>query len=232
MSPVQRQLMAALDALDQAFASEEPFPVAGCTHCYAEKDLADLSGPLHLIPDDLVSAVAAEVPSHWDDFPRLYRRLVPRIVRPVVMGQFHVDEELIATRLLQAGWTTWDASLTGALSNVWSAWWEATLHTHPSPVPIRETLSLIGVATDGLRPWLNIWTATPHPAADAHLADLIDDVMFESEITDLHMGFHDEYHATPELLRWLLTDVRDRADDARLDSPFLHEHRPAAQHTD
>ncbi|KOG42424.1 hypothetical protein [Streptomyces resistomycificus] len=228
MSRVQRQLMTALDALDQAFASEEPFPVAGCTYCYAEQDLVDLSGPLHRIPDDLVSAAAAEVPDHWDDFSRLYRRLVPRIVRPVVTGRFHVDEELIASRLLQAGWTTWDASLTGALRDVWAAWWEATLHTYPSPVTAREVLSLLTVATNGLRPWLDVWTATSHPAADAHLADLIDDVLFECEVTDLRMGFYGEYHAGPELLGWLLTDVRDRADDARLDSPFLLEHHQGA----
>jgi hypothetical protein len=224
--------MTALDALDRAFASEEPFPVTGCTYCYAEQDLIALSGPLHLIPDDVVSSAAAEVPSHWDDFPRLYRRLVPRIVRPVVTGEFHVDEELIASRLVRAGWTTWDAPLAGALHDVWSAWWEATLHTHPSPVPIRATLSLIGVATNGLRPWLDIWTATRHPAADAHLADLIDDVLFESEIIDLHMGFYGEYHATPELLGWLLTDVRDRADDARLDTPYLLEHHRMTGHID
>ncbi|AKZ53676.1 hypothetical protein SAM23877_0627 [Streptomyces ambofaciens ATCC 23877] len=231
MSHVPRRLTAALDALDHAFASEEPFPVTGCTYCYSEQDLAALSGPLHLVPDDLVPAVAAEGPDHWDAPARLYRRLVPRIVRSVVTGELHVDEELIASRLLQVGWTTWEAPLTGALRDVWSAWWEATLHTHPSPVSIRKTLSLVSVATNGLRPWLDTWTATRHPAADAHLADLVDDVLCAYEITDLHMGFYGEYPATVELLGWLLTDVRDRADDARLDSPFLWElHRSATPH--
>ncbi|MFJ5998914.1 hypothetical protein [Streptomyces sp. NPDC092370] len=37
------------------------------------------------------------------------------------------------------------------------------------------------------------------------------------------MGFYDEYHATPELLDWLLTDIRDRTDDVRLDEPYLLE---------
>ncbi|MER7791755.1 hypothetical protein [Streptomyces sp. NPDC097640] len=228
MSHSQQQLTTALDALDRAFAGEEPFPVQGCTYCYGEQDLAELSGPLHLISDDMVTSVAMEVPSHWDDFPRLFRRLTPRIIRPVVTGQFHVDENLIASRLLEAGWTTWDAPLADALRDVWSAWWAATLHTHPSPVSVRETLSLITVATDTLRPWLDLWTATRTPAADAHLADLVDDVMFEFEITDLRMGFYDEYHATPELLDWLLTDVRDRVDDARLDEPYLLAHHRTA----
>lgn len=69
MSPHRQHLMTALDALDRAFAREEPFPVDGCTHCYGERGLAELAGPLHLISDDMVSSVAQEVPSHWDDFP-------------------------------------------------------------------------------------------------------------------------------------------------------------------
>lgn len=52
--------MTALDALDHAFASEGPFLVTGCTYCYGEHDFAELSGPLHLIGDDLVSSVAAK----------------------------------------------------------------------------------------------------------------------------------------------------------------------------
>lgn len=228
MSRHRRQLTSALDALDHAFASEKPFPVAGCTHCYDEQDLAALSGPLHLIPDDLVSSVATKTPGHWDDFPRLYRRLAPRIVRPVVTGRFHVDEELVASRLVRAGWADWDAPLADALRDVWSAWWRATLHTHPAPVPARRTLGLVTVVTDSLRPWLDAWTATRTPAADAHLADLVDDVMFEFGIIDLHMGFHDEYHATAELLDWLLTDVRDRVEDPRLADPYLLRHHRAA----
>ncbi|MFI7323584.1 hypothetical protein ACIBQ3_02640 [Streptomyces rubiginosohelvolus] len=185
--------MTALDALDHAFASEDPFLVTGCTYCYVEQDFAELSGPLHLIADDLVSSVAAEVPDHWGDFPRLHRRLVPRIIRLLVTGQLHVDEELIASRLVQAGWTTWDLPLTEALRDVWSAWWQSTLDTHPSPVPVRDSLSLITVATNSLRPWLDTWTATNTPAAEAHLAELVNDVMFEFEIvTPDHGGCIDD----------------------------------------
>ena len=88
---------------------------------------------------------------------------------------------------------------------------------------IRDTLGLITVVTDSLRPWLDIWTATRTPAANAHLADLMHDVLFECQINDLSFGFYDEYHATAELVEWLLTDVRDRVTDSRLDDPdFIH----------
>ncbi|MDQ0578792.1 hypothetical protein [Streptomyces rishiriensis] len=49
------------------------------------------------------------------------------------------------------------------------------------------------------------------------LADLMVDVLFEYEITDLSLGFHSEYHATTELVERLLTDVRDRVTGSRLD---------------
>ncbi|MFE0633193.1 hypothetical protein ACFW3D_40470 [Streptomyces sp. NPDC058864] len=229
--PRPQSLPTALDALDRAFASEEPFPVTGCLHCYGEQDLARLSGPLHRIPEDLLSSVAGKTPDHWDDFPRLYRRLVPRIIRPVVTGMFCVEEELVASRLVQADWTTWDAPLTEALHDVWHAWWQATLRTHPGPVPIRRTLAVVTVATGTLRPWLEVWTGIRTSAADAQLADLVDDVMFESEFTDLNMGFYEEYHATAELVEWLLTDVRDRVADARPDALYRVEaFRTGARH--
>ncbi|MEU7723251.1 hypothetical protein [Streptomyces tibetensis] len=68
------------------------------------------------------------------------------------------------------------------------------------------------------------------PAADSHLADLIDDVLTEYEIIELRMGFYDEYDASSELLSWLLNDVRDRADDIRLDDPYLLEHHWGSAH--
>ena len=216
MPDAQQQLRSALDALDRAFAGQEPFPVQGCTHCYAEEDLTELSAPLHLISDGMISAVAGEASNHWDDFPRLFRRLTPRIIRSAVTGRLHVAPNLVASRLLEAGWADWDEPLADALRDVWAAWWRATLATHPGSGPIRDTLSLITVSTDTLRPWLDSWAATRTPAADAHLSDFLHDVMLEYEISDLSLGFYGEYHATDELLDWFLTAVPDRLDATRL----------------
>ncbi|SCE39267.1 hypothetical protein GA0115236_15275 [Streptomyces sp. IgraMP-1] len=221
MDPAQQQLSAALDALDLAFVDEEPFTAGGCTYCYGEENFAELSGPPHLVSEDMVSAVAFEVPDHWDDFPRLYRRLTPRILRAAATDTLHVDVEVIPSRLLRAAWTTWPPAQAAALRDFWPTWWRATLHTHPDAAPIsaREVLSVITVATGTLRPWLDIWTSIWTASADAHLAEFVDDVLVESEITDLEMGFYDEYHATAELMDWLLTDIRDRVHEPRLDDP-------------
>ncbi|MFD7650631.1 hypothetical protein ACFV5M_23700 [Streptomyces albidoflavus] len=221
MDPAQQQLTAALDALDLAFADEEPFTAGGCTYCYGEENFAELSGPPHLVSEDMVSAVAFEVPDHWDDFPRLYRRLTPRILRAAATDTLHVDVEVIPSRLLRAAWTTWPPAQAAALRDFWPTWWRATLHTHPDAAPIsaREVLSVITVATGTLRPWLDIWTSIWTASADAHLAEFVDDVLVESEITDLEMGLYGEYHATAELMDWLLTDIRDRVHEPRLDDP-------------
>ncbi|WP_411094071.1 hypothetical protein [Streptomyces sp. 021-3] len=221
MDPAQQQLTAALDALDLAFADEEPFTAGGCTYCYGEENFAELSGPPHLVSEDMVSTVAFEVPDHWDDFPRLYRRLTPRILRAAATDTLHVDVEVIPSRLLRAAWTTWPPAQAAALRDFWPTWWRATLHTHPGAAPIsaREVLSVITVATGTLRPWLDIWTSIWTASADAHLAEFVDDVLVESEITDLEMGFYGEYHATAELMDWLLTDIRDRVHEPRLDDP-------------
>lgn len=106
--------------------------------------------------------------------------LLPRIIRLLVTGRLHTDSELIASRLVQAGWVTWDFPLAEALRGVWSAWWQSTLHAHPGPVPVRDALGVVTVATNSLRPWLNAWAEITAPAADAHLADLVNDVMSES----------------------------------------------------
>ncbi|WP_431949905.1 hypothetical protein [Actinacidiphila sp. bgisy167] len=160
----QLSLLSALDALDLAFAGEAPFPVTGCLRCYSEHDLALLSGPLHDIPDELVVSVAVKTPDHWADFPRLYRRLVPRIVRPLVTGRHHIDAEIVASRLLHAEWTIWDARLTEVLGDVWDVRWETSLHACPGPVPIRATLGVVTVVTGGLSPWLDDGPASaPRP---------------------------------------------------------------------
>jgi len=217
MHPLQQRLRSALDALDAAFAPEEPFSIQGCLHCYGEEDLAALSGPVHLVLDDLVASVAMEAPDHWSDFPGVFRRLTPRIVRAAVTGGLPVDEGLVATRLLQAGWRDWPAPQAQALSAVWHAWWRATLEEYPGPVPVTDALTLLTVATSALAPWLDTWSATRTEAAERHLEHLVDHWLFEDQVSHLELGFHGEYNATPEMIQWLLDHARSRVDGSRLE---------------
>ncbi|WP_431949903.1 hypothetical protein [Actinacidiphila sp. bgisy167] len=43
-------------------------------------------------------------------------------------------------------------------------------------------------------------------------------MLVESQFADLSFGFYDEYHATAELVEWLVTDVRERVARVRPDA--------------
>ncbi|MEV7021770.1 hypothetical protein [Kitasatospora sp. NPDC093558] len=208
MTDPQRRLSVALDALDAAVApfAEQPFTSGGCGHCHSDEDLAALAGPARLVPEDLLALVAIETPGHWDDFPGLYRRLAPRIVRGVIAGTLPVDHAWIASWLVRARWQDWPAAERTALDAVWSAWWTAVLAEHPGTVrSATVALETVAVATGGLGRWLDEWTRTRTGPADRHLDDAVDEWLFEWQLADLRFGFLDEVHATPELMPWLLS---------------------------
>lgn len=208
----RQRLRDALNALDAAFAplSERPLTVGGCTHCYAQADLDALGGPVDRVPEDLIPHVAAESIDHWDDFPALYRRMTPRIVRVLVTGRLHVDHGLIASRLLAADWRGWVPLEQEALEKVWCAWWRSALDEYPATDPITSVLETISVSTGTLGPWLDIWAETRTEAADNHLRDAVHRWLLGGELADLYLGFYDELHATPELLPWLRNTAEGR----------------------
>jgi hypothetical protein len=206
-----------LDTLDAAFApiSQRLFTVGGCTHCYGQADLDALGGPVDRVPEDLIPHVAAEATDHWDDFPALYRRMTPQIVRLLAMGRLHSDHGLIASRLLAAGWRDWPPTEREALEKVWHAWWRSALHDYPGTDPITSVLETISVSTGSLAPWLDIWAETRTEAADKHLRDAVHRWLLRGKLADLRLGFYDELHATPELLPWLLNSAHGRIDAAQ-----------------
>ncbi|AUG81198.1 hypothetical protein CFP65_6548 [Kitasatospora sp. MMS16-BH015] len=221
-TPPQRLLLA-LDALDSAFAPllAEPSPtVGGCTHCYADADLAALAGPAQVVPDRLISSVARMSVDHWDDFASLYRRMTPRIVRLLATGRLHLDHGLIASRLLAAHWREWPAPERQALEQVWDDWWRSTLHAYPATDPATAVLETVAVSTGILTPWLAIWAETRTEAADRHLDDALDHWIGhwpeERRLAGLRLGFYDELLVGPELVDWLLSLDEGRIGAAQL----------------
>ncbi|WP_329395478.1 hypothetical protein [Streptomyces melanogenes] len=211
-----QQLQDALDALDTAFAplAELPVQVGGCTYCYAEADLEALAGPVYALSEHLLTSVAHESPDHWDDFPGLYRRLVPRIVRLLVADE--LDHSLVASRLLAAAWRDWPAGERRALEAVWHAWWRSALDTDPGVGRIADVLETLSVTAGTLSSWLAVWGETRTETADRHLHDMLDRWLFEDQLADLHLGFYGELHATEQLLSWLLSLEDGRVGAAQL----------------
>ncbi|MYT75207.1 MULTISPECIES: hypothetical protein [unclassified Streptomyces] len=210
MSDPQQRLQRALDALDEAFVPARDFVLDGCLYCYGEADVAALAGPPEAVPDDLVTTPLSEVPSHWDKPEEMLRRMVPRIARLLVRGETYLDEGLIGTRFVQADWTGWPPAETAALRELWSAWWAATLDRYPAPMPAHDVLNIVTVVTGALSPWLDVWEHARTPSADRHLEELVDLWCFEDQLSELKLGFYDEYDATPELLPWVLGHGRTR----------------------
>ncbi|MDX2598492.1 hypothetical protein PV379_46530 [Streptomyces caniscabiei] len=212
----QQRLQDALGTLDAVFAplGKSSVPVGGCTHCFTEAELHVLAGPVREVPDELVYSVTHKVPDHWDDFPALYRRLTPRIVRLLVADR--LDHGLVASRLLTAGWREWPVTERRALEEVWYPWWRSVLHAHPSVGHVTDVLETLAATTGTLAPWLAVWAGTRTEAADLHLGDALDRWLVEDGLADLRLGFYGETHATPELLPWLLSLEEDRVGAGRL----------------
>ncbi|MFC8718948.1 hypothetical protein [Kitasatospora sp. NPDC057198] len=203
------ELLDALDHLDAVFAPHAARPVAvdGCAYCYAAADLALLAGPVAGVPDRLVDAVATEVPDHWGDFPGLYRRLAPRVLRRVALDGAGPDPALVASRLLAAGWGGWPER--PAVERFLSAWWEAFVREPSRRHPV-EALELIVPLTGSPVPWLERWTAHP----DERLSLLVD--RWLERRLEVRFGLHDGAGAAPaELAQVLLA----------LDPDFLGAHR-------
>ncbi|MGW4382193.1 hypothetical protein [Kitasatospora sp. NPDC004531] len=203
MTTAQQRLHHALDALDSAGGSSRPGPpVHGCEHCWSAEDFALLAGPPTLLPDALLHRAAAKGADLWDDFPTLYRRLAPRILRQLTTGRLLVDGPLIASRLVAADWRGWPHA--EQLAEVLDAWWLAALD-RPAPVPdVAQTLETVATASGALAPWLRAWAATRTPTADRHLADVLEGWLRGGDLPGLEFGSHRELPVGAELTRWLL----------------------------
>ncbi|WP_405064492.1 hypothetical protein OG474_23325 [Kribbella sp. NBC_01505] len=198
-----------------------------CGHCYAEADAVALSGPLGRIPADLIAPVAAEVPDHWGDFTGLYRKLTPRIMALLVYDELHVDEELIAARIAEAGcWETWPDVERDAMLDVCRAWWAETLGTHPRRPQAHEVLSFLATAPVPLTHWFEVWNAQPPGPADLHALELCQWWAPELIGTNLTLGWSSTIDVTTDVKRWILEDAKPRLarvpDDARLNEVLAY----------
>ncbi|GLW57661.1 hypothetical protein [Kitasatospora phosalacinea] len=197
MTTAQQRLHHALDALAR---TARPGPVVdGCGHCYTDGQLAALSGPPDLVPDRLLHSVAAKGPDHWGDFPTLYRRLAPRILRQLTTGTLHVDGPLVAARLVAADWSGWQHA--ELVREVLDAWWSATLASHCANAS--EALETVAVATGAVTPWLAAWTEARTPTAERHLIRTVGDWLHSARLPDLRLGFYRELPVGPEVADWI-----------------------------
>ncbi|MFJ5229111.1 hypothetical protein ACIQBJ_04335 [Kitasatospora sp. NPDC088391] len=196
----QRRLSDALDALDRT-ARPGP-PPGGCPHCWSPEELAALAGPPEALPEALLCRVAAKRPEHWDDFPALYRRVAPRVLRLLTTGRLGVDGALVGDRLAVAGWREWHRA--ELVAEVLDAWWPVVLAADPGSAPgVAEVLETLALATGSVEPWLRVWAETGTPVADRHLADVLDGWLFGGRLPGLRFGHERRMPVGPAVLAWL-----------------------------
>ncbi|MEV0649710.1 hypothetical protein AB0I28_31085 [Phytomonospora sp. NPDC050363] len=85
-------LDAALDRLDLVFTDPPPLPepVRGCGYCWRDGELAALGLPPGKVPEEILRQFVDEVVDHLDfddQYPILWRRLAPRILRRIAAGE-------------------------------------------------------------------------------------------------------------------------------------------------
>lgn len=195
------------DVLAGVEASSEDY----CGYCYAEADALALAGPVGGVPADLIPSVAAEVPDHWGDFANLYRKLTPRIMALLVYDELHVDEELIAHRIAEAGcWRDWAEVERDAMLDVCRAWWDATLSSYPRRPAAHVVLSFLVTTPVPLTEWFDVWNAQPPGPADLHALELCQWWAPELIGTDLTLGWATDINVTADVKRWILEDARPR----------------------
>ncbi len=203
-------LRAALERLAALTAREQLTEASGCTHCVPPEEQAVLSGPAEAVPDDLVSYVAGDAASMWDDFPSLYRRLSPRILGMLADGSLHVSESQVGTNLAQAGWESWPGGVAQAVREVLDALWLAVLSAPPGTPSVDEVLRLLVGATGTVTPWLAVWAGLRSPAADLHLADLFEDWFGDLYHGGLVLDSLRDQDFTAEVAAWFLAQGPDR----------------------
>jgi hypothetical protein len=145
------------DALYRAFERHPLKRIVGCDHCVSPEEIAALSSaPLALLDVEVIGRYAFKAMSTWGDEAD-YRHFLPRILElacehaPPWPG---FDLDLVARKILDAGWREWKSDERAAVERYLNAGWCVAITTDRSPTPrdyleAFETLGLDAVARLG-----------------------------------------------------------------------------------
>lgn len=224
----RRRLDRALDRVEVTFRGMTAHAdEAQCTcHWGSEEELALLKVPdVELDPDLLHRTWSA---TDWTDPGAVTRRVLPQLARALVAGQVEplLDMSDVGGSLARAGWRLWPARQTVVVWEFLHAWWAATLVDPDPAVPAHEVFALCVEASVSLGPWLTVWEAVDHPAADRHLAEAA--ASWEYDLLGDQLPWHASEDA--RALRAGLADWLARHAPARLrahgaDAELLHRIR-------
>ena len=159
------ELEVAIQGLYQAFPSRQLKTVMrGCPCC---ADFAELRR-LSLTP--LLDLGRAELESYsWDAIWTVgsendYRHFAPRLLE-LMVREDAFEPEVVAKKLIVAGWRSWSQAEQSAIEDFFSAYWDATLLIDSVWYSASDALCVLGNAFEDLKPFLARWLATTEPTA-------------------------------------------------------------------
>ncbi|WP_157876001.1 hypothetical protein [Peterkaempfera griseoplana] len=165
--------------------------MSGCIRCIPESELRLLGGDPAEVPEDLLGHFMREVVDHWDadQYPLLWRRLMPRALRAWGPGGHSTDPALELGHLARhgAGLQGWPTPERSAVEQAFRALLAIAL-TDGRPVgEITDLMEGIAHATGGLEPWLSHIAGLSGPQADAGLLRLA--LCWATELLWEELGF-------------------------------------------
>ncbi|MGW5122523.1 hypothetical protein ACWEQ7_00375 [Streptomyces sp. NPDC004069] len=188
--------------MDDVFTSPPTLdsPVRGCTYCTPESELRMLGGGPVAVPDDLLGRFMREVVDHWDadQYPILWRRLVPRALRAwgpagQSVGLASVDLALELGRLGRDGarLVDWPTPERAAVEQAFRALVAIAVTDGRPPWEVAELIEGTAGATDGLEPWLGYVSGLSGLEADSGLVRLVVDWATDLLWGDFQFSWYD-----------------------------------------
>lgn len=206
----------ALARVDEVFASPPTLdrPVMGCTYCTPESELRVLGGDPAAVPDDLLGHFMREVVDHWDadQYPILWRRLMPRALRAWGPGGPSADLALELGHLGHYGarLVDWPTPERTAVEQAFRALVAVAVTDGRSAWEITDLIEGTASAMGGLEPWLAYIASLSGPEADSGIVRLAIDWAADLLWGDLQFSWYNgDLRALSD---WLVTQ-RGRVED-------------------
>ena len=142
-------------------------------------DVLALARPLREVEPEAIDRWLPHAATTWGGVEDL-KALLPRVLELFATGRLTTTPEVLFGKLEQTGIATWSAEEQGAVDDVISALWLATISAHPARIGYPAWRVLVGIAELAvpLTPYLDDWhlllpiRGAAGQAARRHLDDL------------------------------------------------------------
>jgi hypothetical protein len=210
---------AVIEALYRVFARYAPRGVVmGCPHCLSEEEMARLTAtPLRAHTGESLGHYTFKAMTTWgveSDF----KYFLPRILELFPFQEFGaVSAELLAKKILHAGWKAWPEEERIAVQAYVEAVWDLLLTREVGSL-LLQAENVLGWAVrlvDDVGPLLSTWERTSTPSADVHLARMVEAFGYKPELAPKELGSHGATVA-----RWLFrAQIQQRLENAFFANP-------------